>query len=127
LSLLRHAYLLSLFAASAGLASAAQVHGILIDQACSSKAEVRLVPGPRLEGGMIVAEAHTRECALMPACQKSGYGVFTTDNKFLKFDEAGSKKALEAIKASKKLDDLTVEVTGEIQGDTIKVETLKLL
>jgi hypothetical protein len=113
--------------AGAAVASAAQVQGILIDQMCSSKAEVRIVSGPRLEGGMIVAEAHTRECALMPACQKSGYGVFTYDNKFLKFDEAGSRKALTAIRASKKEDDLKVEVTGEIQGNTIKVASLKLI
>ncbi len=117
----------ALIAASVAVASAAQVQGILIDQMCSSKAEVRIVSGPRLEGGMIVAEAHTRECALMPACQKSGYGIFTYDNKFLKFDEAGSRKALAAIRASKKEDDLKVEVTGEIQGDTIKVASLKLI
>jgi hypothetical protein len=117
----------ALLASFAAVASAAQFQGILIDQMCSSKAEVRIVSGPRLEGGMIVAEAHTRECALMPACQKSGYGVFTYDNKFLKFDEAGSRKALAAIRASKKEDDLKVEVTGEIQGDTIKVASLKLV
>jgi hypothetical protein len=117
----------ALLASFAALASAAQVQGILIDGMCSSKAEVRIVSGPRLEGGMIVAEAHTRECALMPACQKSGYGVFTYDNKFLKFDEAGSRKALAALKASKKEDDLKVEVTGEIQGDMIKVTGLKLV
>jgi hypothetical protein len=116
-----------LLAAGATASSAAQVKGVLIDEMCSSKAEVRIVSGPRLEGGMIVAEAHTRECALMPACQKSGYGVFTYDNKFLKFDEAGSRKALAALKASKKEDDLKVEVTGEIQGDTIKVASLKLI
>jgi hypothetical protein len=115
------------FGLLAGAASAAEVQGVLIDQACSAKAEVRLVPGPRIEGGMIVAEAHTRECALMPACQKSGYGVFTNDNKFLKFDEAGNRKALGALKVSQKVDDLKVEVTGEIQGDTIKVTSLKLL
>jgi hypothetical protein len=117
----------ALLASFAAVASAAQVQGILIDEMCSSKAEVRIVSGPRLEGGMIVAEAHTRDCALMPACQKSGYGVFTYDNKFLKFDEAGSRKALAALKASKKEDDLKVEVTGEIQGDTIKVVSLKLM
>jgi hypothetical protein len=117
----------ALFGSFAALASAAQVQGILIDEMCSSKAEVRIVSGPRLEGGMIVAEAHTRECALMPACQKSGYGIFTYDNKFLKFDEAGSRKALAAIRASKKEDDLKVEVTGEIQGNTIKVASLKLV
>ena len=108
-------------------ASAAQVQGVLIDKECSSKAETRIAPGPRLEGGIIVAYTHTRQCSLMPACQKSGYGVFTYDNKFLAFDEAGNRKALDALKASKKEDDLKVEVTGEIQNDTIKVTSLKLL
>jgi hypothetical protein len=119
----------ALLAGLAALATAApvQVQGVLIDQMCSSKADVRIVSGPRLEGGMIVAEAHTRQCALMPACQRSGYGVFTYDNKFLKFDAAGSRKALAALKASKKEDDLKVEVTGVVEGDMIKVASLKLL
>lgn len=117
----------ALLASFAAVASAAQIQGILIDQLCSSKAEVRIVSGPRLVGGMIVAEAETRECALKPACQRSGYGVFTYDNKFLKFDPAGNRKALAALKASKKEDDLKVEVTGEIQGDMIKVASLKLM
>jgi hypothetical protein len=119
----------ALLAGLAALASAApvQVQGILIDQMCSSKADVRIVSGPRLEGGMIVAEAHTRQCALMPACERSGYGVFTYDNKFLKFDSAGSRKALAALRASKKEDDLKVEVTGVIEGDMIKVASLKLI
>ena len=116
-----------LLAGAAAVASAAQVQGILIDQMCSSKAEVRIVSGPRLEGGMIVAEAHTRECALKPECQRSGYGVFTYDNKFLKFDHAGNRKALAALRASKKEDDLKVEVTGEVEGDMIKVASLKLI
>jgi hypothetical protein len=113
-------------AGMAAVASGAEVKGVLMDKACSGKAEVRVL-STGIEGGMIVAEAHTRECALMPACQKSGYGIFTYDQKFLAFDPAGSRKALEAIKASKKLDDLEVVVTGEIKGDTIKVESLKLL
>src|SRR5260221_13647202 len=114
----------------AGLAvNAAQttVQGVLMDRECSAKAEVRVVPGARLEGGILVAYTHTRQCALMPSCQKSGHGVFTDDNKFLSFDVAGSQKALAALKASKKEDDLKVEVTGEIQGDTIKIASLKLL
>lgn len=110
----------------AGLACAAEVKGILMDQKCSGKADVRVL-STGIEGGMIVAEAHTRQCALMPACQKSGYGVYTQDNKFLAFDAAGNRKAVAALKASKKLDDLSVDVTGVIKGDTIKVETLKLM
>lgn len=112
----------------AALAEAADIKGVLMDQMCSGTADLRISGATgNLVGGRIVAEAHTRECALKPMCVKSGYGVYTDDNKFLKFDGAGDRKALAAIKASKKLDDLEVEVTGEVKDDTIKVTTLKLL
>lgn len=114
-------------AASANAVSAAQIEGVLMDSKCSATAEEHLVPGVGLQGGRTVAEAHLRECALMPECQKSGYGVYTDDNKFLTFDEAGNRMALRELKASKKVDDLEVEVTGDIDGSTIKVKTLKLL
>jgi len=110
------------------VAPAASVQGVLIDKQCSYKAETRVVPGGTLEGGMLVAYTHTRQCALMPACQRSGYGIFTyEDNKFLAFDEAGNRKALALLKETKKEDDLRVEVTGEIQGDHIKVVSIRFL
>jgi hypothetical protein len=116
-----------LWASLAASAEPAKVQGVLMDKQCSSKAEVRVVPGASIEGGMLVAYVHMRQCALMPACQKSGYGVFTFENKFLAFDEAGNRQALAAIKASKKLGNLEVEVTGEVKGDTIKVANLKMI
>lgn len=126
MTLLRGLGLITLLASLAGAASAADLKGILMDQKCSGKADVRVL-STGIEGGMIVAEAHTRECAMMPACEKSGFGIYTSDNKFYTFNAAGNRKALEALKLSKKLDDLEVEVTGEVKGDTIKVQTLKLL
>jgi hypothetical protein len=109
-------------------ANAEEIKGIMMDQMCSGKADLRISGASgTLVGGRIVAEAHTRECLQMPECQKSGYGVYTSDNKFLKFDEAGNRKALAAIKASTNLDDFEVEVTGEVKGDTIKVVSLKVL
>jgi hypothetical protein len=126
MTLTRGLGLISLLVSLAGAATAADVKGILMDQKCSGKADVRVL-STGIEGGMIVAEAHTRECTLMPACVKSGYGVYTSDNQFLTFDAAGNRKALAALKMSKKLDDLEVEVTGVVKGDTIKVQTLKLL
>src|SRR5580692_12935449 len=104
------------------------IKGILMDQKCSGTADLRISGSTgTLVGGRIVAEAHTKQCALMPECEKSGYGVYTSDNKFLKFDEAGNRKAVAALKASTKLDDFEVEVTGEVKDDTIKVATLKIL
>ena len=73
----------------------------VIDVACSKKAAA-------------TADAHTRECAL--ACEKSGFGIVTEDKKFLKFD-AGSDKT----------DHLRVNVSGDVDGDTLKVTSVKLL
>jgi hypothetical protein len=97
-----------------------------MDEKCSANARTRVVSGAdtHLEGGILWAYTHTRNCALMPECARSGYGVATHDNRFLKFDAAGNRKAAEMLKAAKKEDDLEVEVTGEIQGDTIKVASI---
>jgi hypothetical protein len=63
----------------------------------------------------------------MPPCVGSGYGVLTADGKFITLDDAGNKKAEAALKASKKTDNLKVQVTGDQSGETIKVTNLKLL
>ena len=107
--------------------SETKVQGVLIDKMCSYKAETRIVPGPRLEGGIIAIYPHTKRCVFMPECQKSGYGVFTYDQKFLAFDDAGNQKALAYFKQSKQEDDFRVEVTGELQGDVIKITSIKPL
>jgi hypothetical protein len=108
--------------------SETKVRGVLIDQHCSYKAETRIVPGSLLEGGIIVAYTHTRQCDVMPQCRRSGFGVFTyDDNKFLAFDAAGNRKALEIFKAAGKDDDFRVEVTGTVEGDVIRVANIRPL
>ena len=100
----------------AGVLSA-NVEGALIDKMCSMKA---------VKDGQKAATMHTRQCAMMPDCEKSGYGVFTADNKYLVFDAAGNEQAAAALKSSKKKDNLKVKVSGEVTGDTIKVASLML-
>lgn len=70
-------------------------------------------------------DGHSRACALK--CEASGYGIITSDKKFLKFDAAGNKDILAALKASDKKDHLRADVTGEVEGDTLKVTSVKLL
>ena len=116
--------------AASNAGASTTVQGVLIDKECSLRAETRIVsdPHPHLEGGMLWAYTHTRQCLLMPACRRSGYGVFTYETtKYLNFDAAGNQKALALIEATKKPEDMRVEVTGEIQGDKMKVNALKLL
>jgi len=121
------ACLLAMLSAWPAAPAQTKVQGVLIDKMCSSKAETRVVPGGRLEGGMLEAYVHDRKCLLMPDCKKSGYGIFTYEQKYLTFDAAGNQKALALIQSAKKDDDFRVEVTGEINGTTIKVTSIKLL
>ncbi len=84
----------------------------LIDVNCSKKAAAN-------------PDAHTRACAL--ACEKSGFGILTSDNRFLKFDATGNKEIAGALQASHEKDHLRVTVSGEVQGSTLKVSSIKLL
>ncbi len=70
------------------------------------------------------SDSHTRACALI--CQKSGFGIVTVDKKFLKFDADGNAKMLAELKATDKADHLRVNVSGDVQGDTIKVSSVQL-
>jgi hypothetical protein len=102
--------LMGLFAAPASAASYQNVP--LMDANCSRKAAAD-------------PDAHTRECALK--CAASGFGIVTQDQHFLKFDAGGNAKIVEALKDSSKKDHLRVNVSGDVQGDTIKVDSISLL
>jgi hypothetical protein len=68
--------------------------------------------------------SHTRECAL--TCSKSGYALVTADGKFLKFDEAGNARALSLLKKLAKEKDLKAKVSGTVNSDVLKVESIEI-
>ena len=68
--------------------------------------------------------AHTKKCAL--GCAKSGFGIVTSDGKFVKFDEAGNAKALAALKATDKEKDIKAKVEGTVDGDTVQVTSVEI-
>ena len=70
-------------------------------------------------------DAHLRECAVK--CSASGYGIFTQDGKYLKFDKKGNEEVLSELKASVRKDHLRVDVAGDVEGDMLKVTSVKLL
>jgi hypothetical protein len=70
-------------------------------------------------------DSHTRDCALK--CQQSGFGIVTKDKKFLKLDANGNAQVIAALKASDKKDHLRANVAGDVEGETIKVSSVKLL
>ncbi len=68
--------------------------------------------------------SHTRQCAL--TCSKGGFGLVTSDGKFVKFDEGGNAKALAALKASAKDKDLQASITGTLEDGVIQVDSIEL-
>jgi hypothetical protein len=90
-------------------------NGIVLDVMCQSGFET-----------YTKAKGHTKACSLMPPCVASGFGVVTEDDKFLKFDAEGNKKAEAAIKASDKTTDVRVVVDGKLDGDVIAVTDVKI-
>lgn len=101
------------FSALPALGAVASYQNVpLLDVNCSKKAAAS-------------PDSHTRDCAL--ACAKSGFGIITKDQRFLKFDAAGNTKIMDALKDSSKKDHLRVNVSGDVQGDTLKVSSVKLL
>jgi hypothetical protein len=85
----------------------------LLDTMCSTKEKVAKDP-----------DAHPTSCALQ--CAKSGYGIVTSEGKYLKFDQAGNDQVLTALKSTKKTDHLRVTVDGDVKGDTIAVKSVSL-
>jgi|SRR4051812_35722265 len=83
----------------------------LVDKQCSRKAAAD-------------PDAHTRQCAM--GCAGSGFGIVTSDGKFLKFDKAGDEQALAALKATEKKDHLRVTVDGDEKDGVIAVKSVKL-
>ena len=67
---------------------------------------------------------HTRQCAV--SCAKGGYGLVLSDGKFVKFNESGNAKTLTILKSATKDKDLKATVSGTLDGDVIKVQTLEL-
>ena len=68
--------------------------------------------------------SHTRECALQ--CAKGGFGVFTADGAYLKFDAKGNEQAAALLKGAKGSENIRVNVTGSRNGETIAVSSIQL-
>src|SRR5262245_11813277 len=69
------------------------------------------------------AAEHTRECALMEECVKSGYGIYA-DGKWYPFDAKGNELAKAMFEKTKKKDNIKVTVEGMKHDGKILVEKI---
>ncbi len=106
------------FLSSAGALRATVIQGVLADWNCT-QAMVR--------NGREKTLKQNRSCSLIKNYNRSEYGLITDDKKFYRLDEAGNKTARLLLKDTPDKDNLKVVVTGDIDGDTIKVTQMTML
>lgn len=112
---MRKTFVLVLLAMAAvpALAASESFHDVsVVDSKCAAK----VASNP---------DEHTRACAM--SCASAGFVIITPDKKILKLDAAGNSTVAQELKASQKKDHLRADVTGDVEGDTFKVQSIKLL
>ena len=91
--------------------------GYVVDQMCAKGMAKKADP-------MQKAASHSKDCALEDHCSASGYGIFS-DGKYYPFDEDGSQKAMSLIKKEKREKGLAYEVSGTLEGTTLKLSSIQ--
>jgi hypothetical protein len=104
--------LAAVFAYAQGEKKTVKVTGYVVDNMCAG-----------MHGTEDEAKNHPNACALMPACEKSGFAVVSKDKTY-KLDEQGNKLAAEVLKGVKTKKGLKVEVEGTVEGDILHAAKL---
>ena len=89
-----------------------KVTGYVVDLMCAG-----------MHGSEEDAKKHPNACALMPACEKSGFAVVAGEKTY-RLDAPGNKLAAEALKAAKTRKGLKVDVEGTLEGETLHATSL---
>ena len=105
--------LAAVFAYAQGEQKTLKVTGYVIDNMCAE-----------MHGTEEEAAKHPNGCALMEACQKSGFAVVSGEKTY-KLDAEGHKLAAEVLKTNKAKKGLKVDVEGTLEGDTLHVAKLE--
>jgi hypothetical protein len=103
-------------AQSRAAGSAQTIDGYLVDVSCAT--DNAATPDKNFRA------AHTKDCMLMEDCAGSGFALLTADDKIIKFDDKSNQLAKSFIQGSKKDRDFKVSVTGKLQGDKLRVESI---
>jgi hypothetical protein len=98
--------------------SAADLQGVLADWNCTQD---------MVRNGRDKVLKQNRNCSLVKNYDRAAYGLITRDKKCFRLDDNGNKLARELLANSPNKDNLKVIVSGDIDGDTIKVTNMSEL
>jgi hypothetical protein len=99
-------------------ASGAELQGVLSDWKCTEK---------MVKQGREKTLKQDKSCSLVNNPGRSEYGLITDDKKFYRLDKAGDDQARELLGNSHDKDNLRVVVRGDLNGNTVKVQSMSIL
>jgi hypothetical protein len=105
-------------AMAACAAAAADMQGVLADWNCTQD---------MARNGRAKVLKENRNCSMMKNYNRNAYGLITVDKKFYRLDDNGNKLARQLLANTPDKDNLKVIVSGDIDGDTIKVTNMSEL
>ena len=95
--------------------------GKVIDAACKDQAAAPAAPAAQ---GAQPSTPAANACE--PTASTVAFGIELSDGKVLKLDSTGNTKAAEAMKNNAGKSSLQATVTGSMEGQTVKVETIDI-
>lgn len=98
--------------------SAAELQGLVVDWKCAKQ---------MVRDGREKTFRNDQSCRLMKDYARPNYGLITDDKKFYRLDDPGNHRILELLQNTHDKDNLKVVVTGEIDGDVVKVANITML
>ena len=115
---LRPFRLLSILMLTAALSQAATIQGVVADWKCTEA---------MVQNGRENVLKQNRACSLMKQYARDAYGLITTDKKFYRLEDPGNQRIQELLKNTPGKDNLKVIVTGDVNGNTIKITNISML
>lgn len=97
--------------------------GYLVDVVCLADHAQDSTDAAKKEEANKAAAEHTKDCALMEDCVKSGYGIYA-DGKWYPLDAKGTELAKSLFQKTTKKDHIKVTVEGMKHDGKILVEKL---
>jgi hypothetical protein len=94
--------------------------GKVVDAACKDQAAA---PAPAAQSAQPGGQAAN---ACEPTASTVSFGIELSDGKVLKLDSTGNTKAVEAMKSNTGKSSLQATVTGSLDGQTVKVESIDI-
>jgi len=94
--------------------------GKVVDAACKDQAAA---PAPSAQSAPPAGQA-TNACE--PTASTVAFGIELSDGRVLKLDSAGNTKAADAMKTNAGKSSLQATVTGSLDGQTVKVESIDI-